>query len=270
MKLPEKLRTLSWKTYLKIALCLCAAVAIGLFAREMIWPSAYEKEIPRVEKSEDGVVVHFPKVNNLYGNRYFYHGNSFYEDVFDFRIPKELWGERIGYVGPNKTEPGITHYIGNQLDAVYYLEGDIYTVKGYDPTFLLCHGGHPFVRTGGFVMKYGYELYRDELHLSEDGTKILLPQKTKNGTVWNEIDHSAESRQAVEQFLEEIYNGEFIPDQSNLRESHLGSVRFQKADGITVDLIIYEGGYVYCWWMNMLCLKVPDNEFATCLAALQE
>ncbi len=280
METTENRKPIPWKRVFMTALCLCVTMALVAFVRDMLQPQAHTY---RTRLTENGVVVDFPVIDFStpvdfcdVPTGFFYHGNTYYLQSWCMKLPEDLVGEKIGTASrypDTEAQDGLIHYTGN-------FSGDIYTVKGYNPTFLLCReypgGFYPFLRNGGFIMQYGGELFREELHLSGDYTQVLFgtypPHYAAEYTGRILTDHAA-----VERFLAELCAAEFLPVReipypegvqyhSQLR---LGYLHFQRPDGTTTTLYLYENGYVSLLGMDMICVKVPDAEFDAFTALLR-
>ena len=196
MKLLQIFRSLSWKIWLKIALCLCAVVALGWFACKMLRPGP-----GTVEMTEEGVVVHMPKFP-LPTNKgpglietdpwRFYSDRAYYIAAYYLDTTEEWLGTKHGEVRvratAKTTEDGLPVYLGN-------VNGDLYTVEGCDPTFMLRCDNVLYIRAGGYVVKYGSEIIRDQLY---------LPGNYRGVGYWkdDELMQMITDRAAVEKFLE--------------------------------------------------------------------
>ena len=125
------------------------------------------------------------------------------------------------------------------------LDGDVYTVKGYDPKFLLCRfteassedpGGVMFhCCLEGFSFSTGKDLFGDLLHLKEKssllGKAFLNPEYS---------DHSLPEN--WDAFLEELYAAPAAtPQENEIQEGVL--LRIVASDGIRADVALYESGW---------------------------
>lgn len=276
MKILQKIRKLSWKTWLKLSLCLCAAVAFGLFVRRMLLP-----EIPLVQLTKDGVVCRVP----------YHQGGSFMADelgwfTFDgfyyqqpsTAIPEELVGEKLGYITTASRTPQVEE---GMLVGRGNFTSEVYAVKGYDPSFMLgvkpVYGDYmAYICQGGFIVKYGHEIFRDELHLPGDYTQVRY--QTKADYLGSSGEYrTLEDHDAVERFLAQLCAAEFLPTEETLTTEEFPSywyrdgyyLQFIRSDGTTTTLRLYDGGWVSFTGMNMICVKIPEAEYEAFTALLK-
>lgn len=267
MKLLQIFRSLSWKIWLKIALCLCAVVALGWFACKMLRPGP-----GTVEMTGEGVVVHMPKLplptNHNKGPGLieadpmrFCSDRAYYTEAYYLKSAEKWQGTKHGEVRfratAKTTEDGLPVYLGN-------VNGDLYTVEGCDPTFMLRCDNVLYIRAGGYVVKYGSEIIRDQLH---------LPGNYNWVGYWEDDEWvSITDRAAVERFLELVCEAEFLPSrQASLQDDQkICSLVFFRDHGLCNTLILYQGGYVCYDIMKDVCVKLPETEFDTFLAALRQ
>ncbi len=274
------------KKLILLVLGLCGAVLLGLFVGQMLQPV-----IPRVQQTEDGVRVGIPSlllgdtadgygaaegvISDAASVGFIYYDNSYYEASVSIPLPRELVGERVGTLnrdpGSDAGKEGVIPYEGVG-------DWDIHTVKGYDPSFMLCAPsvGTVYVRAGGFSVKYGSEIFRDELRLPGDYAEVLIG--TRRPLYVEEYEGTpVTDTAAVEALLERVCEAEFLPSSEipllegtgNWEPLRLGYLHFERTDGTTTTLCLYEGGYVSYLEMDMICVRVPGAAFDAMAAMLK-
>lgn len=258
------------KKLVLLVLGLCAAVALGLFVAQMLQPV-----IPRVQQTEDGVRVGIPSL--LLGDTaegygaaegvisgdaavgFIYYDNAYYEASVSIPLPRELVGERVGTLnrspGSDAGTEGVIPYEGVG-------DWDIHTVKGYAPSFMLCAPdvGTVYVRAGGYGVKYGREIFVEELHLPGDYTEARVGLKEPR--YFQDYGGSIYSQAMAESLLKEVCAAEFLPTEGNAGEL-LGYLHFVRTDGTTTTLCLYEGGYLSYLEMDEICVRISDGAFQT-------
>ena len=188
--------------------------------------------------------------------------NAYYIAAYYLDSAEEWQGTKHGEVRvratAKTTEDGLPMYTGN-------FNGDLYTVEGCDPVFMLRCDNILFIRAGGYVVKYGSEIIRDQLY---------LPGNYRGVGYWkdDELMQMITDRAAVEKFLELVCEAEFLPSQQvPLQDSQeLYCLMFFRDHGVSNTLILYENGYVCYDKMKDICVKLPDDEFDAFLAVLRQ
>jgi len=265
-----------WKKLGVAAAIVCAVVVFGLFVRRMLLP-----EIPLIQLTEDGVVCRVP---------YFSRGGSMTDEALYFTfdgffycqpgidLPEELVGEKLGYITSAIREPEVEE---GMLVGRGNFVAEVYAVKGYDPSFMLGVKGvygdlSAYICQGGFIVKYGHEIFRDELHLPGDHTQVRY--QTKADYLGSSGEYrTLEDHDAVERFLAQLCAAEFLPTEETLTTEEFPSywyrggyyLQFIRSDGTTTTLRLYDGGWVSFTGMNMICVKIPEAEYEAFTALLK-
>ena len=167
-----------WAGWAAAAACVCLVV-VGVF----VWKQPSESfadanaDDSGITVSEDGVTIPPlnvtlsmpPDVDACWAYAFFiYQGRCYvsYERIYeDVDLIGEHLGTATGMLDVWTPKEGYVDFAGN-------IEGDFYSVKGYDPSFMLCmkqeDGSiHTFICNNGITLKTGYDLYEKRLHLTE-------------------------------------------------------------------------------------------------------
>ena len=168
------------------------------------------------------------------------------------------------------------------------VSGEIYTVQGYDPAFMLCMKEESgagdvlllYVNDSGITLNSGADLFRYRLML--DGHYAYIQYETRES--WNyglgQLKTLPESAGAVwDAFRKALNQGvpiliRDIPldeGESNLYDSReCYHLYIHKADGVVVHLRLFEGGYVSFQGIWTVAFQVEQEAFDGLLQSLQE
>ena len=190
----------------------------------------------------------------------------------------DLVGEKVG------TATGL---IDEWTPAEGYVElagsvsGDFYTVRGFDPAFLLCmkeegNAVQLFVCNNGITLYQGSELFEDRLGLS-DGLKAVTYEDEDSWYDGKEDIHTLHDLDAVKTLIAAMDEAAFqLSDQADLYEEQDGGpskelyhVYCKLDNGVTVTLRLFQGGYVTFTGLPDACVQVPEATFDAFLAALK-
>lgn len=190
----------------------------------------------------------------------------------------DLVGEKVG------TATGL---IDEWTPAEGYVElagsvsGDFYTVRGFDPAFLLCmkeegNAVQLFVCNNGITLYQGSELFEDRLGLS-DGLKAVTYEDEDSWYDGKENLHTLDNLDAAKTLIAAMDEARFqLSDQAELYEEEDGGLSkelyhvYCKLDnGVTVTLRLFQGGYVTFTGLPDACVQVPEATFDAFLAALK-
>lgn len=165
--------------------------------------------------------------------------------------------------------------------------GDFYPVAGYDPSFLLAMPQTDgtmelFVAQNGYTLQTGADLFQTRLSVLETCTAVTW----ETWDSWYEEKGdihtlSTENTAAFSSFLgvleqspccltesiplidgaESVYD--FFFDDWGLYHLYI-----TRDDGITVELCLFEGGYIMFSGLQSVCVQVPPDDFSALLALL--
>ncbi len=162
------------------------------------------------------------------------------------------------------------------------VSGELYTVEGYDPTFLLCLR-HPngvaatYICNTDITLKEGSELYEQRLHLAENFHTVMYESRASWNLSKGEIQ-SLSDREAVTAWILSLDEAVFVPwntvvkkeghTQHSIYDTELYHVYFKMNNGTTVHLRLYENGYVRFEGLLSVCVQVPPDAFRAFLENL--
>lgn len=162
------------------------------------------------------------------------------------------------------------------------VSGDFYTVRGFDPDFMLCmkeegDAVQLFVCNNGITLYQGSELFEDRLGLS-DGLKAVTYEDEDSWYDGKEDIHTLNNMDAVKTLIAAMDKAQFqLSDQADLYEEkkdgglskELYHVYCKLDNGVTVTLRLFQGGYVTFTGLPDACVQVPEATFDAFLAALK-
>lgn len=272
-----------WLKWGAIAASLCLAV---IFAVVLMNPQANEPIDVSPTIDEDGVTIPQMEVTlsddvaaDMIGF-FIYHGRVYtqYEWIYDdIDIVGEYLGTATGLIDEWTPEEGYVELAGS-------ISGDFYSVKGYDPLFMLCTKDptgaiSTYVCNTGITVKYGSELYDERLHLR--GNFSSVEYETRESWNWSKGDiyRLDKDNAVIEAFISELYSGEFmlwsmVPGkegytQSSIYDTETFHMYFAMNNGTTVHLRLYENGYVRFQGMMDVCVQVSGETYDSLVELMQ-
>lgn len=271
----------AWIKWGAVAACLCIAV-VGA----VIWQktAAPEKTDSGTVLSENGVTV--PKLEvSLSANSeakmiafFSYHGSCYvqYEWLDDADIIGNYLGTSTGLIDEWTPEEGYVELAGS-------VKGDFFSVKGYDPAFMLCMKDatgavSTYLCNNGITLKYGSELYEDRLHLSGNYSAVQYETHDSWDYSKNELYQLKGHDEVINSLIEQLDKAEFIPWEDvparegmtdvSLYDTERYHLHFRMNNGTTVHLRLYENGYVRFQGLMDVCVQVPQDRFSTLIGLL--
>lgn len=272
-----------WVKWGAVAACLCLACGMAMYMQKLL-PAIEPETGQSITVSDAGVSI--PKLDVSLSNDveadmigfFIYQGNCYVqyqwlENAED--IVGEYLGTATGLIDEWTPEDGYVELAGS-------VQGDFYSVKGYDPSFMLCivhESGDisTYVCNTGITIKYGSELYEDRLHLTGNYRKIQFETRASwyqsKGEVYSLADGAT-----VSTFIQALNAAEFLPWESvpameghtpsSIYDTEIYHVYFSMDNGTMVHLRLYENGYVRFQGMNEICVQIPTEPYAAFLALL--
>lgn len=173
----------------------------------------------------------------------------FYDENFYTQSPfyslnknsaKSLRGEYLGS-SSGKIEQYFDSYEDGFPSIGGSVEGDIYSVNGYDTDFMLMLGDKLFINQNGIILEKGSDWFENRLKLSGNIAKVT---NKKTGA---EI-----SQELTEQIINAVDEGTFkykdqIEYEIEISENYEGSVEeltIEKKDGVKFDILFTDWKYV--------------------------
>lgn len=269
----------SWLKWGALAACLCLVI-VGAVIRKQIQPS--HTEGTGIIVSENGVTI--PQMNvSLSANEasmvgfFIYQGKCYvwYERIYDdVDIIGEHLGTATGLIDEWTPQEGYVELAGS-------VKGDFYSVRGYDPNFMLCMKEPDgtictYICDNGITLKYGSELYEDRLHLSGNFESVQYESRASWYHGRGERYQMNRINDIVPDFIKGMNSSRFVPYDSipldeghtSLADTELYHMYFQMKDGTTVHLRLHENGYVSFDGMLALCVQIPEENYNTLLNLL--
>lgn len=162
------------------------------------------------------------------------------------------------------------------------VSGDFYTVKGFDPSFMLCMTDMEdavslYICNTGITMKYGSELYEDRLRLADGYSAVEY--ETRQSWYYGEGEvRQLSDDAAASDFVAALNGAEFLlwsdaaealgQDTSSVYDLEQYHLYFRMNNGMTVHLRLYEDGYVRYEGIMGVCVQLPQEEYDDLLALL--
>ena len=199
---------------------------------------------------------------NIYTQSQYYSGDEIGEI-------NDLIGEFLGYAKGN-----IDDEYTNELAST--MKGSVYTVKGYDKDFRICMESEDigdngelvqnikfFERLNGIGLNTGKDLYEDRLKISSNWSSIeYLDERALENGIKNYKDLINISSEDVEKFLAQLNASEFEDlSGTNIYSKENHHIYLNMKDGTTVELILFEGGYVGYQALGEYLVKMPGQIF---------
>lgn len=189
----------------------------------------------------------------------------------------EYLGTSNGLIDEWTPKEGYVDYAGS-------VKGDFFAVSGYDPVFMICMERETgelliLVNNNDLVLKKGSELFEDRLHLSNfDYVQYQSREDWYYGR-GNIRSYGASYDTVLADFTAALGDADFmriedIPledGQDNVYDSkEICHLYFQMADGMTVHLRCFEGGYVRYSGIMDVCVRIGEDVFAAICGAFDD
>lgn len=265
----EKNACVKW---IAVAACLCLIMAVIMFGQTATSPIEKNSD---VVLTENGVKIPNMKISlndksDMIGF-FIYHGKCYarYESVNNIEIVGKYVGTSTGLIDEWSPEEGYVELAGN-------VKGDFFTVKGYDPAFMLCMKEGPdavttYICNNGITLKYGSELYEDRLHLSDNYSSVQCETHESWNNSKNDLYQIKCNDKVINSFIEQLDKAEFIPcpgvtASENKKTSYIDGneiyhLYFKMYNGMTIHLILYENGYICFHGLRDVCVQIPKESF---------
>lgn len=266
--------------WIVVILCICVTSVLILVVQ-----NCFKKEVSNsVQTSKDGITIPKKKVSLEEGTSaagmvefFVYKGRSYAKydtikkDVRDSCLGRvkntiDEWTEKDEYVD----------FSGN-------IEGDIYSVKGYDSEFMLCmkqeSGIVIYINDNDFKLKKGADLFEKRLKISEDCSEVTY--ETQDSWAWDKKQfHILDKKEndIVNSFAAALNDGKFmwveeIPREDEndnpYEELQIYHVYLQMESGINIHLRLFKGGYVSFDGVTEVCVPIKAeifNQLIQCFA----
>ena len=275
----------AWVRWRALAACLCLLV-VGTVVWKPWSPGENTPASPPASAAQTAKGIAIPKAEVTLSQTegveadmlaFFIYQGRCYLQYDRLEHGSDLVGEKVG------TATGL---IDEWTPAEGYVElagsvsGDFYTVRGFDPDFMLCmkeegDAVQLFVCNNGITLYQGSELFEDRLGLS-DGLKAVTYEDEDSWYDGKEDIHTLNNMDAAKTLIAAMDEAQFqFSDQAELYEEEDGGLSkelyhvYCKLDnGVTVTLRLFQGGYVTFTGLPDACVQVPEATFDAFLAAL--
>lgn len=197
---------------------------------------------------------------------FMYTGRIYVQDEWIYDHPElvgEYLGTATGKIDEWTKQDGYVELAGS-------IEGDFYTVNGYDPAFMLCMKEEDgavttFINDNGITLYTGADLFEDRLKLEGNYDVVLWQDKEAFWYSEEATQVRTEDLDFIKRFIEEINQAEFVyadehaVDQLFDEETQVYHLIFEMKNGMTVDLEICEDGTVFYRRMSEVCVKIDAS-----------
>ncbi|WP_426351029.1 hypothetical protein ACPWSR_07345 [Alloiococcus sp. CFN-8] len=263
-----------WVRWGSIAVCLFLIIG-GAFAWRY-YDDTPIKPNQGITLSEDGVTI--PPLNVtlsdnveadmigffIYQERCYVQYEWIYGEV-DFI--DEYLGTATGLIDEWTSKDGYVELAGS-------VGGDFYSVKGFDPSFMLCMEHEDgsvstYINNNGLTLKTGADLFDTRLHLAGNYNTVQYQSYSEWFNSSGDpiaIDRGYE--ETVSSFVHSLNAAQFMPtdditlnEDEDLYDKEIWHLYFLMNNGMTIHLRLYEGGYVRFQGMMDICVKVEDDAF---------
>lgn len=164
------------------------------------------------------------------------------------------------------------------------ISGDFYEVKGFAPAFMLCMkyedgSVSTYVNDNGITLTTGADLFEERLHLA--GNYHAVSYQTREDWyhstgVTYELDDTG--MQVAERFVAALNESPFMltsdvpldEDETNIYDREIYHMFFYMDNGMTVQLRLYEGGYVRFQGIMEACVQVNESIFDEMITILEK
>lgn len=266
------------KNFLKLcvgAVCICIAVACFYGIKTKLTYSQFKNS--EITVNDNGITLPKPNVSLSKDSMadmlalFIYQGGLYVQNGYsydDIDVVGEYLGKSTGLIDEWTPKDGYVELAGT-------ISGDFYSVKGYDPSFMLCMKMSDktimtFVRVSDITLKYGRDLFEEKLRLSKNTSAVMYESRTSrisgSGKVYQLNDLNSE---IFTRFMNEINSAKFmlcddIPleeTESSIYDKEAYRMYFKNQYGLNINLILFNSGYIVFDGLNSVCVKISEDTF---------
>ena len=280
---PPRKNSMNWVRWGTVAACV--VLIVGLGAPQLL-ELYHGINSDGMKASTDGGVT-IPPMNVTLSSAsqadmigfFIYEGRCYvqYEHIYeDVDIVEEYKGTAIGTIDEWTPKEGYVDYAGS-------IRGDFYSVKGYDPEFMLCTKDSrgvvsTYICNNGITLNYGRELYEDRLHLSENSIGLQYESRMSQYQSMGEIYELDIEEAFIQEFISQLGAEKFLLCKDVAEQEgwdHMGHsdmyyLYFTMNNGTKVQLILHDKGYVRFRGFWDVCVKVSAECYDKLLAAFEQ
>lgn len=284
---PGKGNRKRWTPAALIGLLVCCMIFLGIMPGIVGWNRHGQTEDP--SQTSIGVTIPPREIRPSKGGEladmmalFIYEGRC-YVQHFHGTPGDEFVGEYVGSVDGSIDEWSSKE---DWVDLAGTIRGDVYTVKGMDPEFMLCiwRPGHTslYINDSGYTLVKGKDLYGDRLNLAGNYHKVVFlveggakPEQTASFTL------EGDGLAPVKDFVKGLYEGDFVwikyveptrateDERVNLHGKDRYMLNVWMENGIVWHLTLYEGGYVTFSGLHGVAVQMDRTVFDEMLAVLK-
>ena len=280
---PPRKNSMNWVRWGTVAACVVLIVGLGA---PQVLELYHGINSDGMKASTDGGVT-IPPMNVTLSSAsqadmigfFIYEGRCYvqYEHIYeDVDIVEEYKGTAIGTIDEWTPKEGYVDYAGS-------IRGDFYSMKGYDPEFMLCTKDSrgvvsTYICNNGITLNYGRELYEDRLHLSENSIGLLYESRMSRYQSMGEIYELDIEEAFIQEFISQLGAEKFLLCKDVAEQEgwdHMGHsdmyyLYFTMNNGTKVQLILHDKGYVRFRGFWDVCVKVSAECYDKLLAAFEQ
>lgn len=199
----------------------------------------------------------------IYDGRCYVHYDTLYEDV---DLVDEHLGTITGSIDAWTPQDGY-------VDGAGSVHGEIYSVKGYDPSFMLCMkepdlSTRLFICDNGITLKKGSDLFEDRLQLTDGYINVQYEtHRSWHIDMGNRYELEADNelmKELVHQLKEAPVQ---LCDREDFYDKQEYHLYFNMKNGMSVHLRLSEEGYVCFDGMLDVCVQLPETLYKDILSA---
>ena len=253
--------------------CLCMGTALGVMLHHEPVPVGEGITIPQSQISLKKPTIEMFDMQGLfiYNGRVYRHS----QDVENPALRGKYLATVTGLIDEWTKEDGYVELAGTS-------RGEIYTVKGYDPDFMLCQtysdGVEIFTCTEGLTVYTGEDWFGDIFRLRRELDTVVC----ENGASYTSLavrrqaEMGKKHRALIRRLVDALYEAPLmhtadVPREgtygTSLNENRLYHLEMTLENGITLDLILWRGGYLT---HGAVAVKLDEALYEELLAALGE
>lgn len=256
--------------------CLCLAVLVGIGVWQNNIPPAEDDNqptegnsvfIPALELPEPQEGVAYDMIGLVVYKGNIYTQAGFYDNSYEIR---ELVGDYLGYATGKINEWSTQDDYAEEFASTYI--GKVYSVKGYSTDFRICIVFDEYIvfleNLNGIRLNTGKDLFGDRLKIKNRITSVRYQTHYDWDYAKNLLHECTVEQEEINAFIDDLFSGEFeyvYEKNSNFyndtqEQAHL---YLDLDDGTTVELRLFEGGYVGYQNLGWYFVKMPGSAFDT-------
>lgn len=215
---------------------------------------------------------------------FFIYQGRFYAEYEYLKGQADLIGEYVATVTPSIDEWTSGD---DYLELTGTMGGEVYTVKGMNPEFMLCSRFGDdvitYINSSGLTLENGADLFEERLCLTGNYRSVEFENRESWFHSEDEVyELSSEYEATLNRFIEAMNEAEFmwakdIPleeGQDNIYDDKENyHLYFRMNSGMTVHLRLFDGGYVMFAGLRSVCVQVDADSFnnlINCLASISQ